>query len=108
MKRAALRIALKETDRRMLNQSITHSCRADYRAHMESLVGKIEESDVVGDRTSVARLTKQLSGKKNNSIFSKPSRKSDGSPIIYIETAPEEWAKVLQNKFAPHEGPHPI
>ncbi len=64
--------------------------------------GKIEAADSVWDHKSVARLIKQLIRKRNNSSFAKHSRKSDGSPIASTETALEEWAKFLQNTFAPH------
>ncbi len=40
-KRAILGVALEETQRRTLNRSISPSCRADYRAHVEGLVEKI-------------------------------------------------------------------
>ena len=95
---------MKDEERKALTRQISHSCRADYREHVELLVRQVEAANSVGDHSRVSRLTKSLKIRKSGTKFTQPSKTSDGTQITTTETATEEWASFVEQKFARHDG----
>ncbi len=84
---------MKNEERKELSSQISHSCRADYREHVDLLVRQVEAANSVGDLSRVSRLTKSLSVRKSGTKLTQPSKTRDGTPITTTETATEECAR---------------
>ena len=87
-------------ERKIVNKQISRSARDDYRRYIDNLTDDIEAADAVGDTTTVFKLAKQLSTKRNGNRFCQPSKDEKGALITTTEQQLEAWAVFLERKFA--------
>ena len=90
---------LSDDERKDAARAISRSCREDYRAYMDGVLGDMAAAERCGNGREVSRLTRVLSGKRNGD-FVMPTKTLTGQPLVTNGQLLEEWENFLGDKFA--------